>query len=115
MIVRDGMPRATVSTRVLVTFLFMAAFVVQAACDKEWTDTDTDASADLTADLSGDDPSTSCTYPDPPYEFSVGSTVAPMRWTSTDGQLEETMEADLEAFYCDPAINSIFLIVTNTT
>jgi hypothetical protein len=58
-----------------------------------------------------------CTFPAGPYAFNaVGDIVGPMTWPSAIAGTEETSDAaDLEAFYCDPSVNSIFVQIVTTT
>ena len=93
-----------------------AAAALLAACDEGYSTYD-DASAELTVDLPGggdtaDESEPACTYPEGPYAFSaVGDTVGPMRWPSAFAGVDETLEADLAVIRCDPAVNSIFVMV----
>ena len=57
-----------------------------------------------------------CTYPAGPYAFNaVGNTVGPMRWPSAVAGPDETLAADLEALFCDPGVNSIFIQIVTTS
>lgn len=100
--------------------LGLAAALVTASCDETYRGGD--GTTDLTVELPGDagaegtgDSTSSCTYPEGPYAFGSGATVPPMAWSSAPGGLTETIEADLAQIRCDPSVNSIFILVTNTT
>jgi hypothetical protein len=114
--------------------------VALGACDQDYSGPETDAVTDLEPDpeLDGpldpaddpapepadepaddpivEDPGGDCTYPAGPYAFSaVGNTVGPMRWPSAVAGPDETLAADLEALFCDPSVNSIFVQIVTTS
>lgn len=55
-----------------------------------------------------------CTYPTGPYNFNVDQTVEPMSWSGAADVGGDGTRADLEEFYCDPEVSSIFIFVGNT-
>jgi len=88
-----------------------------AACDElnvTFEDASTDALSDVTGDPAEDTQEEElpppCDYPSGPYAFNaVGDTVARMVWPDAERGLDETTGADLEAFYCDPDVHSVFI------
>jgi len=76
-----------------------------------------DAAPDIFVDMAEEEAVAPCTYPSGPYAFrNVGDTVGPMAWPSAvPGPSETSTAADLEEFFCDPDLNSVFVLVTNTT
>ena len=130
------MPAITGRRGALLAPLAMAAVPVLAACDQDWPGAlqdaytepapDTydpgseplyDAGPDITVDVPEEEVPAPCTYPAGPYAFrSIGDTVGPMAWPSAvPGPDETSTAADLEEFFCDPEVNSVFVLVTNTT
>jgi len=101
------------------------------ACDQEWSGTYDDVPIDTTApdtpidtvpDVAVEpepevepDTGPACTYPPPPHSFSsVGSIAPPSAWPSSIRGTEEisTLEhADFDAFFCDPAVQSIIVFL----
>jgi len=80
-------------------------------------DTASDGLIDAAPDTSevGDDPGPPCTYPPGPYRFdSVGDIVGPATWPSgikASGESSWLDQADFEAFYCDPEVQSIGIFI----
>jgi len=128
----------------LAALLAVASLLVLAACDQDWPGAyadafgdpapDTydpgydagydpgveplaDAGPDIYVDVPAEESPAPCTYPVGPYAFrSVGDTVGPMAWPSAvPGPDETSTAADLEEFFCDPDVHSVFVLVTNTT
>ena len=107
------------------------------ACDQEWTgETTTDVHVDtVTPDVPDDSPvpdvpedtapevepdtGPDCVYPEGPYGFNaVGDTVGPASWPSSikgSEEVSELAQADFEAFYCDPDVQSIVVFVATTS
>jgi hypothetical protein len=58
-----------------------------------------------------------CIYPEGPHMFrSIGNIVPPMAWPSAiPGSTETSIAADLEDYFCDPEVNSVFIMVTHTS
>jgi hypothetical protein len=56
-----------------------------------------------------------CTYPTGPYDFDVNQIVEPMSWSGAASVDGDGTGADLETFFCDPEVSSIFIYVGNTT
>jgi hypothetical protein len=93
-----------------------------AGCDEGWSgdgDSGTDVVAETGTDVAAeaaDDSLPGCTYPEGPYAFAaLGDTAPPMSWPSGVAGLDETLPADLAAIRCAPGVNSIFILVVNTT
>jgi hypothetical protein len=107
-----------------------------AGCDQDWPtevadvivdtmpgaddpgyDPGVDTAPDISADTAVEEAEAPCTYPSGPYAFRrVGDTVAPMAWpAAVPGDDETSPAADLEQFFCDPEVKSVFVLVTNTT
>jgi hypothetical protein len=121
--------------------LAVASLLVLVGCDQDWpgaypdvwvdatpdvlpdpgydpgVDPAEDAGPDISVDVPEEEAPAPCTYPTGPYAFrNVGDTVAPMAWPSAvPGSSETSTAADLEDYFCDPDVNSVFVLVTNTT
>jgi hypothetical protein len=89
----------------------IAAVILVAGCTDSHGIIGSDAGDAGDADLAGDPP-IPCTYPAGPYAFNeVGDTVPPCAWPSAVSSRPESLPADLEALYCDPGVESIFIFV----
>jgi hypothetical protein len=98
--------------------------IALAACDPtigvdfpvDATDEDTKVDTEV-EDLLEEEPEPPCIYPEGPYLFTaVGDTVAPMSWPDAVARPDEgTAPADLEEFYCDEDVHSIFIMTALTT
>lgn len=95
--------------------------------DNDWPDTGVvpdygyevsdDAGSDVPPDVPAETPTDTagCEYPAGPYGFRAeGDTVPAMAWPSAVLGGDETLPADFEALFCDPAVKSIFIQVTTT-
>ena len=121
--------------------LMAAALLVLAACDQEWPGVKPDVAIDLYTDLTDSTPwdtlddtavdtavdtvtdtgvdlppdTGPCTYPTGTYAFNaVGDMPGPAHWPGSIKGATETSaleHADLNAFYCDPSVQSILVFL----
>ncbi len=114
----------------------LALALALAGCNEGGTGQPTDTAVDMVLDVveeGGDlamdqaqdpveepesEPEPVCLYPLGPYGFSeVGQIAGPMAWPMSVKGPEETMgldHADLEAFYCDPGVQSVIVVIATT-
>lgn len=76
-----------------------------------------DAGADPVIDPVEEEGGGPCIYPEGPHMFRrIGDIVPPMAWpAAVPGSTETSPAADLEEYFCDPEVNSVFIMVTHTS
>ena len=110
------------STEAALNAVFADDSEVPDAEDEQAEDQTDDSSVedddeDDAGDVAEEEATAPCTYPGGPYAFrAIGDNVGPMAWPSAvPGSEETSTAADLEEFFCDPDVHSVFVLVTNTT